>query len=96
MNISDTEKIIIKNDIRLSITLDYKEDDTIHTYAAVQIAPPFDNQLSPLEQETNVVSFLIDSNIKRPGNIDQDIICDIHNLVKKLLKQQNLATDANI
>jgi len=79
----------IVNDVRLSITLDYREDNTIHTYASVHIAPPFDNQLSPSAQEENVKAFLINSDITHPGDYDSDIINDIHNLVKKLLNRQS-------
>lgn len=79
----------IENDVRLSITLDYREDNTLHTYASVRIAPPFDNQLSPSMQEENVKAFLINSDIARPGELDAEIINDIHNLVRKLLKRQN-------
>ena len=82
------KKTPIENDVRLSITLDYKEDGTTHTYASVHIAPPFDNQLSPSEQETNVKAFLINSGITRPGDADSEIIEDIHNLIRKLIKRQ--------
>lgn len=94
-NSSDTEKkTLIQNDIRMSITLDYKEDNTLHTYAAVHIAPPFDNLLSPSEQEADVRVVLINSDIKRLGNIDEEIINDIHNLARKLLNRTSIA-DAN-
>ena len=79
----------IENDVRVSITLDYREDGSVHTYASAYIAPPFDNQLSPSEQEKNITAFLINSDVPRPGGLDADIIEDIHNLVRKLLKRQN-------
>ena len=78
----------IENDVRLSITLDYREDNTLHTYAAIHIAPPFDNLLSPTEQEENVQAILISSDSPRPNNLDSDIIEDIHNLVKKIINRQ--------
>jgi hypothetical protein len=78
---------IIENDVRLSITLDYKEDGTTHTYISVHIAPPFDHQLTPSEQNTNIKAFLINSDVKRPGDFDGEIIKDVHTLIKKLLKR---------
>lgn len=77
----------IVNDVKLSITVDYREDKTLRTFMAVTIAPPFDNQLSPLEQNKNSRSILIDSDTPRVGDIDKGIIEDLHNIVRKILDQ---------
>ena len=85
--ITDKAQTLIQNDVKMSITLDYREDSTLHTFMAITIAPPFDNQLHPLEQEKNSRSILIDTDTPRVGDIDKEIIEDLHNIVRKILDQ---------